>query len=153
MVYHFVNFTNFPQTIAAAGTDYIVPPGGGSSMTSIVLQPGETIDICAPGGNWDIVGGSASLRFSAMFGGTLATSGYQRLPGGLILQWGLSAPTAAGLAVTFPVAFPNNCFAITTGYNGGANYPLWTNVPPFSKTGFTFYCSGTGTGSWFAIGN
>lgn len=38
---------------------------------------------------------------------SLATSGYQKLPGGLILQWGVFATSAGGKAtLTFPIAFP-----------------------------------------------
>lgn len=90
------------------------------------------------------------------FAFSLGTTGYIKFPqwmGGLIIQWGVAAPTSSGVTVTFPIAFPNNCFCISTGYNGGANFSLWTGVPPFSKTGFTFYCSTSGTGTWIAIGN
>lgn len=47
----------------------------------------------------------------------LAASGYQKLPGGLILQWGsVSAGTGgAGTAITFPVAYPSACRSVATG--------------------------------------
>lgn len=35
-----------------------------------------------------------------------AASGYQKLPGGLIIQWG---EFAAGANITFPLAFPTAC--------------------------------------------
>jgi hypothetical protein len=51
---------------------------------------------------------------------SLTTSGYQKLPGGLIVQWG-SAVSASGAAVfTHPVAFPNNAFQITCSTSGGS---------------------------------
>lgn len=37
---------------------------------------------------------------------SLAASGYQKLPGGLIIQWG-TAPPSTGTTVSFPIAFPN----------------------------------------------
>lgn len=41
---------------------------------------------------------------------SLAASGYQKLPGGLILQWGSASTTAGGIATfTYPVTFPNAC--------------------------------------------
>ncbi len=52
---------------------------------------------------------------SALKGGnqSLANSGYQKLPGGLIIQWG-EAYTADGLSavVTYPITFPNGVFSI-----------------------------------------
>jgi len=41
----------------------------------------------------------------------LSSSGYQKLPGGLILQWGTSSTSASGFTTwTFPIAFPNAFF-------------------------------------------
>lgn len=46
---------------------------------------------------------------------SLASSGYQKFPGGLIVQWGksgnISANSSAG--VTFPIPFPNAVFSVT----------------------------------------
>ena len=39
----------------------------------------------------------------------MSALGYQKFPGGLILQWGLSTE---GAAVTFPVAFPTACYGV-----------------------------------------
>lgn len=75
---------------------------------------------------------------------SLATSGYQKLPGGLILQWGqwTSSGTAGNsVAVAFPIAFPTGAMGLgvapnvnststqsawfsdltTSGFNGRAN--------------------------------
>lgn len=70
----------------------------------------------------------------ASFTGTnqmLAEKGYQKLPGGLIIQWGdvpiLSNPTTW----TFPIAFPNKCVAISgmTYWADGLSYAnLSTNL-------------------------
>lgn len=37
------------------------------------------------------------------------SSGYQKLPGGVILQWGKATGVAEGGTVTFPLAFPTAC--------------------------------------------
>jgi hypothetical protein len=44
-------------------------------------------------------------------GSLLASNGYQKLPSGLILQWGITASVAnsAILTVTFPIPFPTAC--------------------------------------------
>ena len=48
----------------------------------------------------------------AGFGSSLASSGYQKLPSGMIVQWG-SVTTGGGGNATgaFPFAFPNACFS------------------------------------------
>lgn len=49
----------------------------------------------------------------ASFGKSLAARGYQKLPGGLILQWGSETnATTAGSNTSFPVAFPTACLNV-----------------------------------------
>ena len=65
------------------------------------------------------------LRLSEAFLGanrSTATSGYQRLPGGFILQWFTSASVAAGgsLLVNYAIAFPTAALGAFTAYNGGS---------------------------------
>lgn len=43
----------------------------------------------------------------------LSSTGYQRLPNGLVIQWGRAVDAAADYTVTFPVAFPSGCFVVT----------------------------------------
>lgn len=45
-------------------------------------------------------------------GQSLAANGWQRLPSGLILQWGATTVTAGNLTVAFPTAFPNACYGV-----------------------------------------
>ena len=55
---------------------------------------------------------------------SLTANGYQKLPGGLIIQWGevTSSGTAAGNATaTFPVAFPTVCLQATATSCGPEN--------------------------------
>lgn len=46
------------------------------------------------------------------FVNSLSGNGYQKLPGGLILQWCSTTAylSEGGKTVLFPIAFPNNCF-------------------------------------------
>lgn len=67
---------------------------------------------------------------------SLAASGYQKLPGGLILQWGFSFANAAGSVITFPIAFPTALLNICTGIANNTNGVLQTYA--FSTTQFTF---------------
>lgn len=80
-------------------------------------------------------------------GGLLAANGWQRLPGGLIVQWGAatfpaSGATFAQVAVVFPLAFPNDAWFAggnaSTIASAGAGYYPSICVPSLSLTGATF---------------
>ena len=80
-----------------------------------------------------------------------ATSGYQKLPGGLIIQWmKFTHPTADGSsqAVTFPLAFPNAAVSAVVTADAAAVIATCTAL---STTGLTAYfhhrSSGTAVGS------
>lgn len=68
---------------------------------------------------------SFSKLLQSEWGKNLATNGYQKLPSGLILQWGTLAigdvASPAGIAVTLPTTFPNqNLMAIVGCQEVGA---------------------------------
>ena len=90
-----------------------------------------------------------------------ASTGYETLPGGLILQWGQNTTTQGEgtVAVTFPVAFPNTCFGpvgIIRSVGSGSE-DMWLQLDGWSASGATFRYQSTGgnTGSgvsWIAVG-
>lgn len=54
-------------------------------------------------------------KLANAFGGSnqgLTANGYQKLPGGLIIQWGQTNVSNNGTTVTFPVAFPTACLNV-----------------------------------------
>jgi hypothetical protein len=88
---------------------------------------------------------------------SLSTSGYQKLPGGLIMQWGVVNPTANNVTtVTFPTAFPSVCVNVQLTIVGSGTSDVYvmrlnegagtTNfvIRNSQGTAFTTY--------WFAIG-
>lgn len=101
---------------------------------------------------------------------SLATNGYQQLPGGMIVQWGTASTTTGnGDVITFPLAFPNHCFNVIVNEGNGAG---WAGTPPQptifasstkTKTTFELYAvrivtgtpayEGGLTAAWMAIGN
>ncbi|MEQ6289626.1 hypothetical protein ACFPAG_03255 [Vogesella sp. GCM10023246] len=85
---------------------------------------------------------------------SLAASGYQKLPGGLIFQWGTVASVATtGTAVTFPIAFPTSCLAVVSSCNDAAGNAVTTNNYGYSTTGFTADAGTAGySQKYFAIG-
>jgi len=95
--------------------------------------------------------------------GALAASGYEKLPGGMIIQWGRTAAVAKGatVAVVWPLAF-NTLYAVTLGNqwaSGDGDCELVPAVQVQSATGATFEVmrvQGDSTDSiyinWMAIG-
>jgi hypothetical protein len=105
------------------------------------------------------------------FTNSLASSGYQVLPGGLIMQWGNIPPqsrgssTSGSYSVTFPTSFTSGVFSIAialTVPNGGAasycSYSWSSNPGDTTTSGTIFYwdntqlSSNTFGASWIAFG-
>ena len=91
---------------------------------------------------------------------TLAASGYQKLPGGLIIQWGVSGTinTGSSVPVTFPIAFPNNVFKIIPSLQGAniataveSAVQVESTTPAPSLSGCTFNKGSNGGGVTHAV--
>lgn len=122
----------------------------GSVITLIVTEAGAIVNIALQGANMFAFGNPAALRFgdtiqfvsngvdawwsfggtlqlqksTGMFGSSLSAYGYQKLPSGLIIQWGVTNSASAGQAVsaTFAIAFPAACLQATmSAGTAGAN--------------------------------
>ena len=96
-------------------------------------------------------------------GQVLSTNGYVTLPGGVIIQWGLTGviPDDSTLTVTFPIPFPNACLNVNateqyTGVVSGAHVLAITTI---TNTNFTVLADDVSTTTnanlkayWIAIG-
>lgn len=117
----------------------------------------------------DLLDGRQAAEFALKtdFGASLATNGYQRLPNGMILQWGrvrASYTSEVTAGVTFPIAFPNACLStMVSGYIAAASsqQDLWPQLlgEP-STSGMTIQLQGDdqndqrlGGFNWWALGN
>ncbi len=141
----------------------------GAALSSGDIAAGSVCEFIYDGTNM-VLDGLKVYQFAK----TAATSGYQKLPSGIIIQWGNCtipsvAATESQVAVSFPLAFPNAVFSITTSYNGatgvGGPAPLFNHMSTAYNTvtvsGFNFYGDTGGgsnftqsvAGSWIAIGN
>ena len=108
------------------------------------------------------VNGSTVDLGSDITASSIGESGYIKFSNGLILQWGLWGTfggTVSTGTVTFPIAFPNNRFTVTTGLWNGNSTGLESLVlkSDVSKTGFTWYQNDTAQsgrlGAYMATGN
>ena len=89
---------------------------------------------------------------------SLASKGYQKLHGGLIIQWGVetSVPASSTRSITLPIAFPNAVLsAITVRYDTIVSPTLYSfSIYSTSRTSIIIV-NGTSTANnayWFAIG-
>ena len=105
-------------------------------------------------GNW---GDWRRLTTEDEFGSLRSSIGYQKLPGGLILQWGAVISTGYSSGqVFFPIAFPNSTFQIIASLHRGDGNLQVVNTAPQANTAFAWYSnsnlsSGVGV-RWIAIG-
>jgi hypothetical protein len=90
-------------------------------------------------------------------------AGYQKLPYGLILQWGSgNAPTGNGDLVNFTLAFPNTCFQVVANDGGAGAASSCNSLTPqvYSASQMRIYARSIATNTyvtsnfnWIAVGN
>ena len=147
-----------------ATAPFVVYPQGADTITNGVTIPatvtvntGDSVTFEYKGGGTWIMQGALQLgRASSIFGASLATSGYQKLPSGLIIQWGNIRVTDGSAVIVFPIVFPNNlctgtCSATTGGIvaaliSGNTSQFLIFAHEATTGTGHTGDCR------WIAIG-
>lgn len=161
----FFNSSAFDLTLVRDGSDTINLSG--VNINSVVIKSGETLSLSffAQSSTWECFGGSAQLAALASFGQSLATNGFKKLPGGMIIQWGTvtpsSYPTPGTLQNTpfnFPIAFPNAGLSFVgtlRAGNGGASYSNLSIETPSNTGAVMVYACGNVNNpsmSYIAIG-
>lgn len=115
------------NAISALGANGFIARTGAGAVAARSLQAGTGIAVT----NGDGVAGNPTIGvdLATAFGSSLAATGWQRLPSGLIMQWGVvSVPAASSALFTLPIAFPTNflqgvCMAGSTPA-AGATYGI-----------------------------
>lgn len=129
-------------------------------MSSVVIS-GDTsgaITLAAPAvagtNTLTLPAATGTITSTADFGSSLTSNGYQKLPGGLIIQWGVTAPlgTNTNGTITFPTAFSTACLSVVTTSATGSSSLATLNVSAFTTTTYTYYAYGSGVFRWIAIG-
>lgn len=90
-----------------------------------------------------------------------ATSGYQKLPSGLYLQWGVTASLSSGTttSISFPTAFPTACLQVLAGVRNNSAVATTTTgqwgTGNYSASAFDLYnrTSVALTFNYFAVGH
>lgn len=151
------NNANVDCTVVRSGGD-VISPNSSSAISTITIPAGTQITFVKAVTTWYAFG-SGAAAYQSNFGSSLAANGYQKLPSGLIIQWGevsQSSGTEGSTSITFPIAFPNACLQVIPGLDGGT----WNTMNQFNlsaqtlgktASGFTYYLqmqattSGAGT--------
>ncbi|KPC53037.1 gp53-like domain-containing protein [Amantichitinum ursilacus] len=153
----------FPLMNANAGLVTIAPAAGeslyfmGNGVSSNkALGSGDTAYVVNIGtGAWNVISGSIQLAVSAAFAALRSPSGYQKLPGGLILQWGSVADTAAGTNRDMPynIAFPTACVCLEISpWQNAVGLPYTHTSRGTTPNILRTVSAGAWAFDWFAIG-
>lgn len=126
----------------AAGSGVTMQNSLGGSYGGAV-KTGQSLTLAVTGGTvWQVVQSNADLNNNADFGASLSASGYQKLPGGLIIQWG-TGNIAANNTLTnlaLPIAWPNGLLQCSASWvasgptTGGIGSAAGTS--PLTQIGF-----------------
>lgn len=152
-------FATSGWTIQRAGADTLMMSGDFSAQISFVLGDGESISLVSDGiSSWYAAAGTATLPYAKrIFGASLTSNGYQKLPSGLIIQWGTAQVTAGTtLTVTMPISFPGglpkNIAATVQDASSPALRFATVSGPTASQITLSIN-TGTAYVGWIAIGN
>lgn len=146
-------------TVNSTNTTYSTGTASASGITKLYTGVGDNTDGSMTQKAIKAIVGTGGGIIAA----SLAANGYIKFANGLILQWGvISSSTETWKAVTFPIAFPNNCFFavpinnfITDNADVSSDYPRLYGITAknVSKTGCTIFISGAWKNrAWLAIG-
>ncbi|WP_431477842.1 gp53-like domain-containing protein [Massilia eburnea] len=89
------------------------------------IKPGQSATFVAVSTTtWQVISATAAMSKNADFAASLAVSGYQKLPSGLIIQWGQVTSVAnTQVSFNYPIAFPTTAFALTCSvFNSSAGF-------------------------------
>ena len=146
--------TNISPTVSTSTLTFNDSGAGGASPVVYNNTAAQTI-------SYNTLGALSVSTFTGT-NQLVSQNGYQKFPGGIIIQWGytsVSASDAGANTVTFPIPFPNAVFTCTVNSqrassgSGGNNF-----VSSLTNTGVIFQLdwdppAGIRAGYWIAIGH
>lgn len=110
----------------------------------------------------DVGAGANQIPDMSSFLSSTGDTGFQRFPGGLILQWGFTNPSPNNTknTVPFPIAYSTRCNGVILQYvnSGIVDNPAQGTphqIGVYTRLGFDFYYTGSATGMqhfWFSWG-
>lgn len=146
--------------VSIVGVQLIDNRSNGGAGT-IFLNYQEDVFLVWTGAIWYAIGGSYVVRTSSitvpssMFGASMSQNGYQKLPSGLIIQWGRTPGGNGIYTYSFPIAFPNACLTIlsqTAHAVPNDNDNITNGTEPISNSQFNITLDYGRACFWIAIG-
>lgn len=123
--------------------------GSGQAIANtIVLNPGDSITLSSNGSSqWNAYGYTSVGQFPKSLG---ASNGYMKLPGGLIMQWGVADGGESATGTTsYAIAFPSVSYGVVLGNgNGNNSTPLITGQ---GLTSFSWNRNGVNRSQMFYV--
>lgn len=115
----------------------------GAAATSQSLGAATSCTLVSDGASWIVIQGNGAASF--------ASNGYQKLPSGLILQWGTGSIAGTSAVFSFPLQFPHTAFVISGNDVGSGDHTLAFSIA--NPAQFTAYGSVSVTSfQYIAIG-
>ena len=138
-------------TFVATGADAIAA-GYGSSKTLPIATTGHVTFISEGAAVWEAQG-TAVIDKTVGFSALLSGNGYQKLPSGLIVQWGNDGQSTTSSTVTFPITFPIAILqAFTSMYAAGTVAYAAPTTPGPTRSQLNIIKSVGLSCNWLAIG-
>lgn len=139
-------------------TDLAVADGGTGSSTlaanNVLLGNGTSaLQTVAPSTSGNVLSSngttwaSSALSSLSVFDKSLSSNGYQKLPGGLIMQWCVGTNTSSEETQTlnWPISFPTAVLNVQAStYEGGSGADRMVQIRSFNTTSVTLYMNGIG---------
>ena len=147
-----VELATVAETQTGTDNSRAVHPAGLASLTATETRSGliELATAAEAQALTDAVRALSPARLASAFGGanqSLVASGYQKLPGGLIVQWGKASSASSG-TITFPISFPSAFVTFNLIDTIATNFTVTT----VSETSLSWAGSGSTGPYWLAIG-
>ncbi|HDR9024824.1 TPA: hypothetical protein QDB09_005431 [Burkholderia vietnamiensis] len=124
-------------TVSTVGADKMMT-GSMVSASTCMLNHGDTAKFVSDGTYWVLVGGSAALRLSlGDFANSITNNGYQKLPNGLILQWGVIGTSGSGdVQIIFPIGYTTACYSVVASPNSNLANGTFDSPNGITVSGF-----------------
>ncbi|AIR70168.1 phage tail protein [Dickeya fangzhongdai] len=127
-VIEFNNISNGAVVVSGAGVN-ILGPNNPSGSNTLKVQGGVNIKFLSTGPQWRAIGGAGVAG--------AGLNGYQVLPSGIIIQWGIGRTLAAGVInQSFPIVYPNNFFSVVITENNSVGWN-YTGVTVYGQSNST----------------
>jgi hypothetical protein len=159
-------FTGVPTDTTLTATAKITDAFSTATKTATVPTVAVTMDFKANGKGvafgkvsekdgietpWNIYMKDSLVTTMANFPNQLGETGYQKLPGGLIVQWGTSVVGTEDTTINFPTAFSEACYVVVGNPKqyGKQSITFWS----FTKSSFIMSSGGIRMNVlWIALG-